>query len=64
LVRFSSKPIDLTYNTNKSNDFRATHTIWALHQALDYANKDKNGIATRTQEKNYNAYKTKKPNCL
>jgi carboxyl-terminal processing protease len=29
-------------------------------QALDYAHKDKNGVATRTQAKNYTAFKTKK----
>jgi ABC-type phosphate/phosphonate transport system ATPase subunit len=29
-------------------------------QALDYTRKDKNGVATRTEEKNYNAFKTRK----
>ena len=29
-------------------------------EALDYAHKDKNGIATKTEAKNYNAFKTRK----
>ena len=55
------KPIDLTYNTQLKVTISRYYTpSGRCIQALDYANKDKNGIATRTQEKNYNAYKTKK----
>jgi carboxyl-terminal processing protease len=52
------KPIDLTYN--KVTISRYYTPSGRCIQALDYANKDKNGSATRTQEKNYNAYKTRK----
>lgn len=55
------KPIDLTYNTQLKVTISRYYTpSGRCIQALDYTNKDKNGIATRTQEKNYNAYKTKK----
>ena len=55
------KPIDLTYNTQLKVTISRYYTpSGRCIQALDYNNKDKNGSATRTQEKNYNAYKTKK----
>jgi carboxyl-terminal processing protease len=55
------KPIDLTYNTQLKVTISRYYTpSGRCIQALDYANKDKNGSATRTQEKNYNAYKTRK----
>ena len=55
------KPIDLTYNTQLKVTISRYYTpSGRCIQALDYSNKDKNGSATRTQEKNYNAYKTKK----
>lgn len=55
------KPIDLTYNTQLKVTISRYYTpSGRCIQALDYANKDKNGSATRTQEKNYNAFKTRK----
>jgi carboxyl-terminal processing protease len=45
-----TKPIDLTYNTIKSDYFRY-YTLQEDVYALDYAHKDKNGIAVRTEEK-------------
>ena len=55
------KPIDLTYNTQLKVTISRYYTpSGRCIQALDYSNKDKNGSATRTQEKNYNAYKTRK----
>ena len=55
------KPIDLTYSTQLKVTISRYYTpSGRCIQALDYANKDKNGSATRTQEKNYTAYKTRK----
>jgi carboxyl-terminal processing protease len=55
------KPIDLTYNTQLKVTISRYYTpSGRCIQALDYTNKDKNGSATRTQEKNYNAFKTRK----
>jgi carboxyl-terminal processing protease len=55
------KPIDLTYSTQLKVTISRYYTpSGRCIQALDYTNKDKNGSATRTQEKNYNAYKTRK----
>ncbi|WP_367756261.1 S41 family peptidase [Flavobacterium sp. WC2430] len=55
------KPIDLTYNTQLKVTISRYYTpSGRCIQALDYAHKDKNGAATRTSEKNYNAFKTRK----
>mgnify|MGYP003644792591 FL=1 len=55
------KPIDLTYNTQLKVTISRYYTpSGRCIQALDYAHKDKNGLATRTSEKNYNAFKTRK----
>ena len=55
------KPIDLTYNTQlKVTISRYFTPSGRCIQALDYAHKDKNGLATRTQEVNYNSFKTRK----
>ena len=55
------KPIDLTYSTQLKVTISRYYTpSGRCIQALDYAHKDKNGNALRTQEKNYNAFKTRK----
>ena len=55
------KPVDLTYNTQLKVTISRYYTpSGRCIQALDYAHKDKNGVATRTTEKNYNAFKTRK----
>lgn len=55
------KPIDLTYSTQLKVTISRYYTpSGRCIQALNYAHKDENGSATRTQEKNYNAYKTRK----
>lgn len=55
------KPIDLTYNTQLKVTISRYYTpSGRCIQALDYSHKDKNGKAIRTEEKNYNAFKTKK----
>jgi len=55
------KPIDLTYNTQlKVTISRYFTPSGRCIQALDYAHKDKNGLATRTQATNYNSFKTRK----
>jgi carboxyl-terminal processing protease len=55
------KPIDLTYNTQLKVTISRYYTpSGRCIQALDYAHKDKNGIAVRTEEKNYNTFKTRK----
>jgi carboxyl-terminal processing protease len=55
------KPIDLTYSTQLKVTISRYYTpSGRCIQALDYAHKDKNGLALRTQEKNYNAFKTRK----
>lgn len=55
------KPIDLTYNTQLKVTISRYYTpSGRCIQALDYAHKDKNGLATRTEEKNYNSFKTRK----
>ncbi|WP_026714760.1 S41 family peptidase [Flavobacterium daejeonense] len=55
------KPIDLTYNTQlKVTISRYFTPSGRCIQALDYAHKDKNGLAVRTQEVNYNSFKTRK----
>jgi carboxyl-terminal processing protease len=55
------KPIDLTYNTQLKVTISRYYTpSGRCIQALDYAHKDKNGVAIRTEEKNYNTFKTRK----
>jgi len=55
------KPIDLTYNTQLKVTISRYYTpSGRCIQALDYAHKDKNGVAIRTDEKNYNSFKTRK----
>lgn len=55
------KPVDLTYNTQLKVTISRYYTpSGRCIQALDYAHKDKNGLAIRTEEKNYNAFKTRK----
>ncbi|MGM8360908.1 S41 family peptidase [Flavobacterium sp. ARAG 55.4] len=55
------KPVDLTYNTQlKVTISRYFTPSGRCIQALDYAHKDKNGLATRTQATNYNLFKTRK----
>ncbi|MEZ7506151.1 S41 family peptidase [Flavobacterium sp. Arc2] len=55
------KPIDLTYNTQLKVTISRYYTpSGRCIQALDYAHKDKNGAAIRTEEKNYNSFKTRK----
>jgi carboxyl-terminal processing protease len=54
------KPIDLTYSTQLKVTISRYTPSGRCIQTLDYTNKDKNGGATRTQEKNYNAYRQEK----
>jgi carboxyl-terminal processing protease len=55
------KPVDLTYNTQLKVTISRYYTpSGRCIQALDYAHKDKNGIAIRTEEKNYNTFKTRR----
>jgi carboxyl-terminal processing protease len=55
------KPIELMYNTQLKVTISRYYTpSGRCIQALDYAHKDKNGAAIRTDEKNYNSFKTRK----
>lgn len=55
------KPVDLTYNTQLKVTISRYYTpSGRCIQALDYAHKDLKGLATRTDAKNYNAFKTRK----
>ena len=55
------RPIDLTYGTQVKVTISKYYTpSGRCIQALNYSNKDKNGKAIRTDEKNFNAFKTKK----
>lgn len=55
------KPVDLTYGTQLKVTISRYYTpSGRCIQALDYSHKDKNGMATKTEEKNYNAFKTRK----
>lgn len=55
------RPIDLTYGTQVKVTISRYYTpSGRCIQALDYAHKDKDGHATRTQATNYNAFKTRK----
>lgn len=53
--------VDLTYGTQLKVTISRYYTpSGRCIQALDYAHKDKNGVATKTEAKNYNAFKTRK----
>lgn len=55
------RPIDMTYGTQVKVTISKYYTpSGRCIQALDYGHKDKNGKAIRTDEKNYNAFKTQK----
>ncbi len=55
------RPVDLTYGTQLKVTISRYYTpSGRCIQALDYAHKDKNGIATKTEVKNYNVFKTRK----
>ena len=55
------RPIDLTFGTQLKVTISRYYTpSGRCIQALDYAHKDKNGKAIKTEEKNYNAFKTRK----
>ena len=55
------RPIDLTYGTQVKVTISKYYTpSGRCIQALNYSQKDKNGKAIKTEEKNFNAFKTKK----
>jgi len=55
------RPIDLTYGTQVKVTISKYYTpSGRCIQALNYSQKDKNGKAIRTEEKNFNAFKTKR----
>ena len=55
------KPVDLTYGTQLKVTISRYYTpSGRCIQALDYAHKDTNGKAIKTEKKNYNAFKTRK----
>ncbi|MFV8325595.1 S41 family peptidase [Flavobacterium sp. ZS1P14] len=55
------RPVDLTYGTQLKVTISRYYTpSGRCIQALDYAHKDKNGLAIKTEEKNFNAFKTRK----
>lgn len=55
------RPIDLTYGTQLKVTISRYYTpSGRCIQALNYNHKDKNGIATKTEAKNYTAFKTRK----
>jgi carboxyl-terminal processing protease len=55
------RPIDLTYGTQVKVTISKYYTpSGRCIQSLNYSQKDKNGKAIRTEEKNFNAFKTKK----
>ena len=55
------RPIDMTYGTQVKVTISRYYTpSGRCIQALNYNKKDKDGKATRTDEKNYNAFKTRK----
>ena len=55
------RPIDLTYGTQVKVTISRYYTpSGRCIQALDYSKKDASGKATRTDEKNYTAFKTRK----
>ena len=55
------RPVDLTFGTQLKVTISRYYTpSGRCIQALDYTRKDKNGKAIKTEEKNYNAFKTRK----
>jgi carboxyl-terminal processing protease len=55
------RPVDLTYGTQLKVTISRYYTpSGRCIQALNYAQKDKNGIATKTEAKNYTVFKTRK----
>lgn len=55
------RPVDLTYGTQLKVTISRYYTpSGRCIQALNYAQKDKNGVATKTDAKNYTAFKTRK----
>ena len=55
------RPVDLTYGTQLKVTISRYYTpSGRCIQALNYSNKDKNGVATKTEAKNYTAFKTRK----
>lgn len=55
------RSVDLTYGTQLKVTISRYYTpSGRCIQALDYAHKDKNGIAQKTDSKNFNAFKTRK----
>ena len=54
-------PVDLTYGTQLKVTISRYYTpSGRCIQALDYSRKDKNGMAIKTEEQNYHAFKTRK----
>jgi carboxyl-terminal processing protease len=54
------RPIDMSFGTQVKVTISRYYTpSGRCIQALDYTRKDKNGVATITEEKNYNAFKTR-----
>ncbi len=55
------RPVDLTYGTQLKVTISRYYTpSGRCIQALDYSHKDNKGIATKTEAKNFNAFKTRK----
>ena len=55
------RSVDLTYGTQLKVTISRYYTpSGRCIQALDYAHKDKNGVALKTDAKNFNAFKTRK----
>ncbi|WP_426094182.1 S41 family peptidase [Flavobacterium sp. DSR2-3-3] len=55
------RPVDLTYGTQLKVTISRYYTpSGRCIQALDYSRKDKNGMAIKTEEANFNAFKTRK----
>ncbi|MEL1255557.1 S41 family peptidase [Flavobacterium sp. DGU38] len=55
------RTVDLTYGTQLKVTISRYYTpSGRCIQALDYAHKDKNGVAQKTDAKNFNAFKTRK----
>ena len=55
------RPVDLTYGTQLTVTISRYYTpSGRCIQALDYSRKDKNGMAIKTEEQNYHAFKTRK----
>ena len=55
------RPVDLTYGTQLKVTISRYYTpSGRCIQALDYSKKDENGKALKTDQKNYNAFKTRK----